>query len=134
MRVPAPLDISLLIMDGNAYVREGLTAAFARQSDMHVCAEARDGGEAVELYRRHRPDVAIMDLETPHMGGVAAIRTIRAEFPSACIVALTSNYADNINTALEAGAQAHLLKDAHHRDLLAIVRTLGRSCRAPYPV
>src|SRR5690606_36958127 len=88
-----------------------------------LTAEAANGAEAVELYRRHRPDVTLMDLSMPVMNGVDAIRAIVAEFPEARIVALTTWDGDaDIQRALEAGARGYLLKDVVSDEVANAIR------------
>ena len=82
--------IQVLIVDDNALVREGLAAIVGRQSDMAVAAEAGNGAEAIALFRRHQPDVTLMDLRMPGMDGVAATQAICAEFPQARILVVTT--------------------------------------------
>ena len=73
--------IRVLSVDDHAVLREGIAALIAIQPDMELVAEACDGREAVELFRKHRPDVTLMDLQMPEMGGVDAMSAIRGEFP-----------------------------------------------------
>ena len=82
--------IRVLVIDDHPMVRAGLSATIDPEPDMTVSASAQNGREAVELYRQHQPDVALMDLKMPVLGGVDAIRAIRAEFPSAKIVVLST--------------------------------------------
>jgi len=115
--------IRVLCVDDHRIVREGITLIIERQRDMEVVGAAATGEEAVELFRRRRPDVTLMDLQLGAMSGVQAIRAIRAEDPQARIVALTMYQGDeDIYRALEAGAAAYLLKDTLSDDLIRIVR------------
>src|SRR6185369_15884456 len=110
MRKSEPV-IRVLVADDHPVVCMGLSAMIAGQKDMTVVAQAADGLEAVELYRKHRPDVTLMDLRMPRMGGVEAIRAIRQEFPESSFIVLTTYQGDeDIHKALQAGAQAYLLK------------------------
>jgi two-component system NarL family response regulator len=94
-----------------------------RQRDMKVVASAATGEEAVSLFRRHRPDVTLMDLQLPLLNGLEAIQTIRADYPSARIVVLTMYQGDeDIYRALQAGAVAYLLKDSVPDDLIRVIR------------
>ena len=130
MNEPPP-DVCILVADDHKAVREGLVAIIKCQNDMRVCGEACNGREAVELFRLHRPDVTLMDLRMPHMDGVSAIEAIRAEFPSACILVLTTYDAEEaVSRALAAGAAAYLLKDASRAELLATIRDLDSRQRA----
>ena len=106
-------------------MRQGLVALIQTVPDMAVVAEAADGTEAVELFRKHRPDVTIMDLRLPRMSGVDAIKHIRGEFPSARVIVLTTFDGDeNIFRALQAGARGYLLKDMFGDELMDAIRTV----------
>ena len=126
-----PDPIRLLIADDHPVVREGLAAMLNRRADMTVVGEASSGREAVDVYRREKPDVTLMDLRmpgtpaTPSLGGVEAIAAIRAEFPSARFIVLTTYDGDeDIARALKAGAQAYLLKDTPRDELLDAIRAV----------
>lgn len=123
-------EIRVLIADDHPLVREGLTAVLNRQPDMQVVAEASDGREAVALFRRHRPDVALMDLRMPHFGGVEATTMIRSEFPDSRIIVLTTYGGDeDIHRALTAGARAYLLKDTSNENLITAIRSVHQGQR-----
>src|SRR5579862_2522381 len=116
-----------MLADDHPMMREGIAALIARRPDMNVVAEANNGREAVELYRQHRPDVVLMDLQMPVMDGVEAIQTIRAEFPTARIIVLTTYDGDeDIYRSLYAGAVGYLLKDASRDELMEAIRTVHR--------
>jgi two-component system NarL family response regulator len=122
--MPEP-PIRILIADDHAVVREGLAAMIARRADMQVAAEAEDGRRAVELARQLKPDVILLDLRMPEMGGVEAITHIRAERPEARIIVLTTYDGDeDIYRALQAGAKAYLLKDMPRDELLDAIRVV----------
>jgi DNA-binding NarL/FixJ family response regulator len=115
--------ITVLVVDDHPIVLDGLTAVIDNQPDMLVIAEASDGISAVVKYREHRPDVVVMDLRMPGLGGVEAILQIRREFPGARIIVLTTYEGDeDIHRALEAGARAYLLKDMVRIELLHTIR------------
>jgi two-component system NarL family response regulator len=115
--------IRVLCVDDHRIVREGIALIIERQPDMEVVGSAATGEESVELFRRRRPDVTLMDLQLGQMSGVQAIRAIRQEDPQARIIALTMYQGDeDIHRALEAGAIAYLLKDSLSDDLIRIVR------------
>lgn len=117
--------IRLLIADDHPVVREGLAAMLNRRPDLTVVGEASSGREAIDLYRREKPDVTLMDLRMPEMGGVEAITTLRAEFPHARFIVLTTYEGDeDIARALKAGAQAYLLKDTPRDELLDAIRAV----------
>lgn len=104
--------IRCLVVDDHPIVREGVAATIDLHDGMEVIAQGKNGREAVELYRQHKPDVVMMDLNMPEMGGVEAITTIRAEFSDARIIILTTYDGDeDIYRGLRAGAKAYLLKE-----------------------
>ena len=122
--------IRVLVADDHPVVRAGLGAVIAEQDDLELVAEAENGANAVDLFREHRPDVALMDLRMPVMDGVEAIRTITTEFPDARILALTTYEGDaDIRRALEAGASGYLLKDMLLTEVLTAVRAVWRGER-----
>ena len=121
--------IRILIADDHPMLREGVAAVIQLQPDMELVGEAENGANAVECFRRLRPDVTLMDLQMPGLNGVEAIKAIRAEFPKARIVVLTT-YAGDAQAlrALKAGAAGYLLKSSLRKDLLETIRNvhLGR--------
>ena len=120
-----PTTIRVLLADDHPVVREGVAAMLNRRPDMAVVAEANNGREAVDLYHTHQPDVVLMDLRMPEMGGVEAIHTIRADYPKAKIIVLTTYDGDeDIYRGLQAGAQAYLLKDTPRDELLSTIRAV----------
>jgi DNA-binding NarL/FixJ family response regulator len=122
-----PRPIRVMCVDDHEVLRQGLTAVIGSQGDMEVVAEAGDGQAAVELYRRHQPDVTLMDLRLPLMSGSEAIVAIRREFPHARILVLTTyDGIEDIHRALHAGARGYLLKDTLRRELVEAVRAVQR--------
>src|SRR5690606_11248125 len=110
MTTPDP--IRILIADDHPIVREGLVALLNRRPDMQVVAEVSDGRAVVQAFEEHRPDVTLLDLRMPEMGGVEAIESIRRQEPGARIIVLTTFDGDeDIYRAIQAGARAYLLKD-----------------------
>jgi DNA-binding NarL/FixJ family response regulator len=115
--------IRVLSVDDHALLREGVAALLAGQSDMTLVAEASNGREAIEQFRRHRPDVTLMDLQMPEMNGVDAMISICEEFPAARIIVLTTYVGDALALrALKAGARAYLLKSLLRKELLDTIR------------
>lgn len=126
--------IRILVADDHPIVREGLRGLIAVQPDIVVVAEASNGREAIRQFRIHRPDVTVMDLQMPEMNGVDAVSAIRAEFPDAKIIVLTTYAGDvQIVRALKAGAQGYLLKTVFHKELPDNIRAVyaGRKVMAP---
>ena len=131
---PKSNPIRILTVDDHPLLREGVAALVASQSDMEVIGEASDGLEALEKFRKHRPDITLMDLVMPKMKGVDAIIAIRAEFPDARIIVLTTYTGDvQVLGALKAGARGYLLKGLLRKELLETVRAVhaGRKCIPP---
>ena len=124
---PSADKIRLLIADDHMTVLAGLASIIGMQRDMIVVAEAADGRQAVDLWRKHRPDVTLLDLRMPKLDGVGAIDEIRKENPSARIIILTTYGSDNeIYRAIKAGAKGYLLKDARREELLDCIRKVSR--------
>jgi DNA-binding NarL/FixJ family response regulator len=117
--------ISVIVVDDQAVVRQGFVSLINTVSDIAVIAEGTNGEQAIELYRLHRPDVVLMDLRMPVMGGVEAITALRREFPSARVIVLTTYDGDeDIYRSLQAGAQGYLLKDVFFEELEDAIRTV----------
>jgi DNA-binding NarL/FixJ family response regulator len=117
--------IGVLSVDDHPLLREGIAALVNAECDMKLVAEASNGQEAIEKFRLHRPDVTLMDLQMPALNGIEAIIGIRAEFPDARIIVLTTYTGDvQVLRALKAGARAYLLKGQVHRELLGTIRAV----------
>jgi DNA-binding NarL/FixJ family response regulator len=115
--------LRLLIVDDHRLLRKGIARLLDLEPGMTVVAEAGNGEEAVEQFRRHTPDVTLMDLELPRLDGVEAITAIRREFPNARVIALTMYQGDeDIHRAVQAGAVAYLLKDTVPEVLVRVIR------------
>ena len=117
--------IRILVAEDHLVARVGVSTIVNMQPDMTVVAEASNGHQAVELFRKHLPDVTLLDLRMPGMGGVEAATAIRAEHPDARMIALTTYGGDeDIRRALAAGVQAYLTKDVLHDELLKAIRAV----------
>jgi DNA-binding NarL/FixJ family response regulator len=115
--------IKILLVEDHHIVRQGLAALLKTVPGFAVTAEASDGEEAVELFRKHQPDVTLMDLRLPKMNGVEAIGHIRGEFPTARIIVLTTFDGDeDIYRAMQAGAKGYLLKGMDLNELTEAVK------------
>ena len=114
-----------MVVDDHFVVRMGLAGTINVEPDMTVIAEAEDGPQAISLFRRHQPDVTLMDLRLPGMNGVEVTTEIRREFVGARIIVLSTYEGDEIiYRAFQAGAQGYLSKTALHKDLLHAVRSV----------
>src|SRR6266851_10339839 len=122
--------IRIMVIDDQAVVRQGFVALINTVSDMSVVAEGTNGQQAIDLYRLHRPDVTLMDLRMPVLGGVEAIVAIRREFPDARLIVLTTYDGDeDIYRSLQAGAKGYLLKDVFFEELETAIRTVHAGSR-----
>ncbi len=123
--------IQVLCVDDHPIVRQGIAMLLSVEPDMALVAEASNGREALQQFRTHRPDVTLMDLQMPGMGGLDAIGAIRAEFPDARIIVLTTYVGDaQAQRALQAGARGYLLKNALHKELLDAIRAVHAGRKA----
>jgi DNA-binding NarL/FixJ family response regulator len=117
--------IKVLAVDDHPLLREGIAAVLNGEQDIELVAEAVNGREAIELFRQHRPDVTLMDLQMPDMNGIETIIAIRSEFPNARFVVLTTYQGDvQAVRALKAGASGYLLKSMLRKDLLDTIRVV----------
>ena len=117
--------IRVLCVDDHPLLREGIAALVTSQPDMRFVGEAASGREALVLFRQHAPDVTLMDLRLPDMSGIDALERIRAEFPEARVVMLTTFEGDvEMRRALESGARGYLLKSMPPRELLEGIRAV----------
>jgi DNA-binding NarL/FixJ family response regulator len=127
--------IRVLVVDDQPIIRRGMALMLGTEADIEVVGQAADGHEAIELARAHSPDVVLMDLHMPRMGGIPAIRTIAAESPGVQVVVLTTFDADDmVFDAIRAGAHAYLLKDATEAEVLETIHAVhrGESRLAPH--
>ena len=117
--------IRILLADDHPVLRQGVRALAADEVDMEFVAEASSGLEAIEEFRKHRPDVVLIDLQMPDMNGIDAMMAIRNEFPDARFIVLTTYVGDvQIARALKAGARAYLIKSLLRRELLDTIRAV----------
>lgn len=126
--------ISVLLADDQALVRDGFHALIDREADMHVVAEAADGTEAIDLARRHSPDVVLMDIRMPRVDGLSATRQLATSAGGPRVLVLTTFDRDEwVYEALQAGASGFLLKDVRSTQLTDAIRTVaaGESLLAP---
>ena len=120
-----PSLIRILAVDDHPMLREGIAALLATQADMKLVGEASTGREALEQFRKHRPDLTLMDLQMPDMDGIEAMVAICSEFPEARIIVLTTYKGDvQVLRALKAGARAYLLKGLLRKELLETIRAV----------
>jgi DNA-binding NarL/FixJ family response regulator len=117
------LRIRVFSVDDHPLLREGIAAIINSQSDMLLVAQASSGGEAIQTFRDHQPDVTLMDLRLPDMSGIDTMIAIRAEFSDARIIMLTTFEGDvEVQRALQAGARGYMLKSMPPKDLVEVIR------------
>ncbi len=117
--------IKILTVDDHPLLRQGIAAVIQGERDMLVVGEAANGREAIEMFRSQRPDVTLMDLQMPDLNGIAAITSIRQEYPQARIIVLTTYEGDALaRRALKAGVAGYILKDMIRTELLEAIRAV----------
>jgi two-component system, NarL family, response regulator len=122
--------IRVVVVDDHPIVRQGLVSILEEEEDIEIVGQASDGKEAIEQFREHLPDVMLLDLRMPHLGGVEVINTVRAEAPDANIIMLTIYDTDEaIYQGLRAGARAYLLKDTPCDEILEVIRAVHEGRR-----
>jgi DNA-binding NarL/FixJ family response regulator len=122
--------IRIMVIDDQAVVRQGFVALINTVPDMEVIAEGINGQQAIDLYNQHTPDVTLIDLRMPVVGGVEAITAIRNNFPDARLIVLTTYDGDeDIYRSLQAGARGYLLKDVFFEELETAIRTVNAGSR-----
>lgn len=120
-----PKLIRILTVDDHPLLREGIAVLVKNEQDMELVAEASDGEEAIQQFRRHRPDITLMDLRMPNLNGTEAISRIRQEFPDAKIIVLSTYAGDaQVLRAIKAGARGYIRKGHVHRELLDAIRSV----------
>ena len=118
-----PARIRVFSVDDHPLLREGIAAIINNQPDMVLVAQASNAQEAIQQFRKHQPDVTLMDLRLPDKSGIEAMISVRAEFPEARIIMLTTFEGDvEIQRALEAGARGYLLKSMPPKELVEVIR------------
>jgi DNA-binding NarL/FixJ family response regulator len=122
--------IRILLVDDHPLLRDGVAGLIADQSDMQLVGEASTGLEAIDQFRKHRPDITLLDLQMPELRGVEALKTIREESPEARVIILTTYNGDaQVLSALRSGAQGYLLKSTLRRELLDAIRAVHKGQR-----
>jgi DNA-binding NarL/FixJ family response regulator len=117
--------IRILVVDDHFVVRMGLVASLSLEADMVVVAEASDSQQALEQYRKHRPEIVLMDLRMPEVDGVETTSLLCREDPPARVIVFSSFAGDeNVRRALEAGAHGYLIKSGPHAELIAAIRSV----------
>lgn len=127
-------EIRILIAEDQKLVRRAFASMLSLESDIKVVAQAADGAEAIQLARQWRPDIVLMDLQMPRVGGIGAMKRILEDVPNARIIVLTTFDTDElVFEAISAGAHAYLLKDSNEADILETIRAVhnGQSRLSP---
>jgi DNA-binding NarL/FixJ family response regulator len=123
--------IRILCVDDHPLMREGITAVIQNEPDMLVIGEASNGQEALQEFRKHRPDITLMDLRLPDMSGIDALIAIRAEYAAARVIMLTTFEGDaEIKRALQAGAQGYMLKSMPRKRLVEMIRKVHAGAKS----
>jgi DNA-binding NarL/FixJ family response regulator len=122
---PSPLAISVMLVDDHPVMRVGLANVLSINHGFRIVAQADDGPSAIELWRQHRPDVCLLDVSMERMDGIETLRRLRAEFPEARVLMLTSSKAgEDMALAMQSGAAGYLLKTVRHEELAAAIRAV----------
>lgn len=130
----SPETIRLVVAEDQQLIRRAFATMFQMEPDIEIVGQAADGVEAIDLVRRFRPHVVLMDIQMPRLGGIAATRRIIAEHPETQVIALSTFDTDDlVFEAISAGAQAYLLKDSSQDEILETIRAVkhGQSRLAP---
>jgi DNA-binding NarL/FixJ family response regulator len=120
------MSLRILVADDHDIIRRGLKSLLAAKPDWEVCAEAKNGREAIALAEEHKPDVVVMDVSMPELNGLEAVRHIRKSLPKTEVVVLTLHFSDQlVHDLVEAGAKGYIMKSDADRDLVAAVEALS---------
>lgn len=126
--------IRILCVDDHPLMREGITAVIQNEPDMLVVGEASNGQEALQEFRKHRPDITLMDLRLPDMSGIDTLIAIRAEYVAARVIMLTTFEGDaEIQRALQAGAKGYMLKSMPRKKLVEMIRKVHTGAKSIPP-
>jgi DNA-binding NarL/FixJ family response regulator len=126
--------IRILTVDDHPLLRDGIAALIEGQPDMELVGEAANGLQAIECYREYHPDITLMDLQMPQMGGIDALIAIRARWPDAKVIVLTTYGGDVLaQRALQAGARAYVLKVLVRKELLDTIRAVHSGSKRVHP-
>ena len=124
---PSPLAISVMLVDDHPVMRVGLANVLSLNHGFRIVAQADDGPTALALWRKHRPDVTLLDVSMEGMDGIETLRRLRADHPDANVLMLTSSKAsEDMGLAMQAGARGYLLKTIHHEELAAAICKVHR--------
>jgi DNA-binding NarL/FixJ family response regulator len=133
MNAESPV-VRILAVDDHPLLREGIAALIGNEPDMELVAEASTGREAIDQFRKVRPDVTLMDVQMPDMSGIDALIAIREEVPTAKVIVLTTYGGDALAMrAIKAGAQAYVLKGLVRKELLETIRAVYRGQKRIHP-
>jgi len=133
MNTESPV-VRILAVDDHPLLREGIAALIGNEPDMELVAEASTGREAIDQFRKVRPDVTLMDVQMPDMSGIDALIAIREEAPTAKVIVLTTYGGDALAMrAIKAGAQAYVLKGLVRKELLDTIRAVYRGQKRIHP-
>jgi len=120
------MSLRILVADDHDIIRRGLKSLLAAKPGWEVCAEAKNGREAIALAEEHKPDVVVMDVSMPELNGLEAVRYIRKTLPKTEVVVLTLHFSDQlVHDLIEAGAKGYIMKSDADRDLVAAVEALS---------
>lgn len=135
MKKPSPLAISIMLVDDHPVMRAGLANVLHFNHGFQIVAQADDGPTAIELWRKHRPDVCLLDVSMDRIDGIETLRRLRVEFPEARVLMLTSSRAaEDMADAMQVGASGYLLKTIGHEQLAEAIRSVHRGEKVTTPL